>query len=261
MAGKWHLGHEPEHFPHARGFERSFSMLFGGASYWSDMFGMLADQEEIAEYVLDEKRLEELPKDFYATRSYTDFLIESIRENRGDGKPFLAYLAFTAPHDPLHVPEPWLSKYRGSYNDGYEVLKAKRASAAKRMGLVSDTAQAPVRYRMVKAWDSLNKEQQALESRGMEVYAGMVNNMDYHFGRVVKFLKDIGEYEDTIVIFLSDNGTNPWNSEDYPGNRGSKWFAQFDKNSAIWAGWQPCKQRVPGGELPVNPRQAFRLTL
>ncbi len=230
MAGKWHLGHEPEHFPHARGFERSFSLLFGGASYWSDMFGMMAEQEEIAEYVLDEKRLTELPKDFYATRSYTDFLIESIRENRGDGKPFLAYLAFTTPHDPLHVPEPWLSKYRGKYNDGYEVLKAKRARAAKRMGLVSANAQMPERYHMLKAWDSLSKGQQALESRAMEVYAGMVNNMDYHFGRVVKFLKDIGEYENTIVIFLSDNGPNPWYSEDYPGNSGSKWFAQFDNN-------------------------------
>ena len=64
----------------------------------------------------------------------------------------------------------------------------------------------------------------------MEVYAGMVNNMDYHFGRVVKFLKDIGEYDNTIVIFLSDNGPNPWYSEDYPGNRGSKWYAQFDNS-------------------------------
>ena len=104
MAGKWHLGHEPEHFPHARGFERSFSMLFGGASYYSDMFGMMAVHEEIADYVQDDKKLEELPGDFYATRSYTDFLIESIRKNQGDGKPFLAYLAFTTPHDPLHVP-------------------------------------------------------------------------------------------------------------------------------------------------------------
>jgi len=68
MAGKWHLGHDPEQFPHARGFERSFSMLFGGASYWSDMFGMLAVHEEVAEYVLDDKRLEELPGDFYCQR-------------------------------------------------------------------------------------------------------------------------------------------------------------------------------------------------
>jgi arylsulfatase len=235
MAGKWHLGKEPDYWPHARGFERSFSMLFGGASYWSDMFGMMAVHEEIADYVQGDKKLDALPGGFYATRSYTDFLIESIRENRGDGKPFLAYLAFTTPHDPLHVPEPWLSKYRGSYDDGYEALKAQRAAAAKQRGLISDSTPMPERYHpelyeWVTAWDSLTKEQQALESRAMEVYAGMVNNMDYHFGRIVKFLKDIGEYENTIVIFLSDNGPNPWYSEEYPGNRGSKWFAQFDNS-------------------------------
>ena len=235
MAGKWHLGKEPDYWPHARGFERSFSMLFGGSSYWSDMFGMMAVHEEIADYVQDDKKLEELPGDFYATRSYTDFLIESIRKNQKDDKPFLAYLAFTTPHDPLQVPEPWLSKYRGSYDGGYEVLKAKRAEAAKQRGLISGSSPMPERYHpefyeWVTAWDSLTKEQQALESRGMEVYAGMVNNMDYHFGRVVNFLKDIGEYDNTIVIFLSDNGPNPWSSEDYPGNRGSKWYAQFDNS-------------------------------
>ena len=262
MAGKWHLGHEPENFPHARGFERSFSMLFGGASYWSDMFGMLAVHEEVAEYVLDDKRLEELHRDFYATRSYTDFLIESIRENRDDGKPFLAYLAFTAPHDPMHVPEPWLSKYRGNYDDGYEVLKAQRAAAAKQGGLVPDSAPMPERYHGVKAWDSHTREQQAIESRGMEVYAGMVNNMDYHFGRVVKYLKDIGEYDNTIVIFLSDNGPNPWYSEDYPGNLGSKWFAQFD-NSIDNLG-HPMSHYAYGmgwGSASAGPLDLFKMTV
>jgi arylsulfatase len=67
---------------------------------------------------LDDQELDALPGDFYATRSYTDFLIDAIRENRVDDKPFLAYLAFTTPHDPLHVPEPWLSNYRGQYDDG-----------------------------------------------------------------------------------------------------------------------------------------------
>jgi arylsulfatase len=262
MAGKWHLGHEPKNFPHARGFERSFSMLFGGASYWSDMSGLMSPHEEIAEYVLDDKRLKELPKDFYATRSYSDFLIESIRDNQSDGQPFLAYLAFTAPHDPLHVPEPWLSQYRGNYDDGYEVLKAKRATAAKRMGLISDSAKMPERHHMLKAWDSLSKDQQALESRGMEVFAGIVSNIDYHFGRVVKYLKDIGEYENTIVIFLSDNGSNPWDSEDYPGNRGSKWFGEFDNslenmghpNShfAYGMGW---------GSAGVGPLSLFKMTV
>ena len=262
MAGKWHLGHEPEYFPYARGFERSFSMLFGGASYWSDMIGMLSGQEEIAEYVMDGKRLEELPEDFYATRSYADFLIESIRENRADGKPFFAYLAFTAPHDPIHVPEPWLSMYRGYYDEGYEVLKAERTAGAKRMGVVPDNAQMPERFHQLKPWDSLSKEQKALESRAMEVYAGMMNNMDYHYGRVVEFLKDIEEYDNTIVIFLSDNGPNPWFSEDYPGNRGSDWFAQFD-NSIHNLG-HPMSHYAYGmgwGSASAGPLDLFKMTV
>jgi len=261
MAGKWHLGHKPEYYPSARGFERSFSMLNGGASYWSDMTG-LVEAEEFVKYVEDDKVLDKLPGEFYATRSFADSLIESIRENRGDGKPFFAYLAFTAPHDPMHVPEPWLSKYRGRYDDGYEVLKAKRAAAAKQKGLIPGDALMPERYHMLKAWNSLSKEQQALESRGMEVYAGMVDNMDYHFGRVVKFLKDIGEYENTIVIFLSDNGPNPWDSEDYPGNKGSEWFAQFD-NSIDNLG-HPMSHYAYGmgwGSASAGPLDLFKMTV
>lgn len=79
--------------------------------------------------------------------------------------------------------------------------------------------------------DSLADKDKQRESRAMEVYAGMINNMDYHFGRVVRFLKDIGEYDNTIIIFLSDNGPNPWYSEDYPGNAGSEWFSQFDNST------------------------------
>jgi len=262
MAGKWHLGHSPGQYPHDRGFERSFSMLFGGASYWSDMSGLLAVHEETADYVLDDKKLDELPDDFYATRSYADHLINSIRSHRGDGKPFFAYLAFTAPHDPMHVPEPWLSKYRGDYDDGYEVLKERRAARTKQLGLVPDGADAPARHAMLPAWESLSKKQRALGSRGMEVYAGMLDNMDYHFGRVVSFLKDIGEYENTVIIFLSDNGPNPWSSEDYPGNRGSEWFGQFDNgienighpmsHYAYGMGW---------GSASAGPLDLFKMTV
>jgi arylsulfatase len=129
------------------------------------------------------------------------------------------------------------------------------------MGLISDKAQMPKNHKMLKTWDSLSKEQQAIESRGMEIYAGMVNNMDYHYGRVVNFLKDIGEYDNTIVIFLSDNGSNPWYSEDYPGNRGSEWFAQFDNsidnlgnpnsNYAYGFGW---------GSASSGPLDLFKMT-
>jgi arylsulfatase len=229
MAGKWHLGHEPELYPGARGFERTLALLYGGASHWDDMSGLMKDEDPAA-YVLDGRKLDRLPADFYSSRSYADFLMNAIRENRGDGRPFLAYLAFTSPHDPMHVPEPWLSKYRGRYDDGYEVLKERRAEAARRLGLVSGRAPTPPRHPMIRPWDSLSDAERTLSSRGMEVYAGMVENLDYHFGRVVNFLKDIGEYDNTVIVFCSDNGPNPWFSEDYPGNRGSDWIAQFDNS-------------------------------
>ena len=120
--------------------------------------------------------------------------------------------------------------YRGDYDDGYEVLKERRAERARQLGVVSDDARTPTPHPMVEAWGTLSEEKQELYARAMEVYAGMVTNMDYHFGRVVSFLKDIGEYENTVILFLSDNGPNPWFSEDYPGNRGSKFMAQFDNS-------------------------------
>jgi arylsulfatase A-like enzyme len=233
MAGKWHLGDEPEHFPHARGFERSFSMLQGGASHWSDMIGLNAKTRRIAKYSMNGKALDELPADFYSSRSYADFLIDAIRQNREDGKPFLAYFAPTVAHDPIHVPEPWLSKYRGQYDDGYEALKTSRIAGAKRAGLIPKNAPAPRLHPNTMAWDSLSSDKQALESRTMEAYAGMVENMDYHIGRIINYLKDTGEYDNTIIIFTSDNGPNPWYPVRYPGNSdkaGTEWMNQFDNS-------------------------------
>ena len=232
MAGKWHLGDEPEHFPHARGFERSFSMLQGGASHWNDMAGLQAGIQPVAKYVLDENVLDELPGDFYSSRSYADFLIEAIRKNQGDGQPFFAYFAPTAAHDPIHVPEPWLSKYRGQYDDGYEALKARRIAGAKREGLIPESAPAPGLHPTARPWDSLSIGEKSRESRTMEAYAGMIEAMDYHIGRIIVFLMDIGEYDNTIIVFTSDNGPNPLYADEYPGNEGTEWMRQFDNSFA-----------------------------
>jgi arylsulfatase A-like enzyme len=229
MSGKWHLGHEPGTLPFDRGFERSFSMLVGGASHWADMLGILP-RDDPAKYTRDGKFLDNLAADFYSSKSYADFLIDAIRENRGGGKPFFAYLAFTAPHDPVHVPEPWLSKYRGKYDAGYEVLKAKRWEAAKQKGVVPHGAELAARHPMITPWNKLSEDKRSVEVRGMEVYAGMLEAMDYHFGRVVDFLKDIGEFDNTVIIFLSDNGANPWYSDEYPGAAESEFRDQFDNS-------------------------------
>ncbi len=262
MSGKWHLGEEPEHLPVARGFDQSFSMLYGGASYWHDMGGILAVKQEVAMYVRNDQELESLPKDFYATRSYTDTLMDMIRENRGDGKPFLAYLAFTAVHDPLHVPEPWLSMYEGEYEDGFATLKARRSEGAKRTGVFPSGAAAAELHPLARSWDSFSDEEKAFQSKAMEVYAGMVANMDYHLGRMIDFLKDIGEYENTVIIFFSDNGSNPGRNEDYsPGEAGKKFLSQFDNSTDNLGRYFSHYAYGPGwGSACSGPLNYFKLT-
>lgn len=229
MAGKWHLGHDPDYYPFNRGFEQTLSMLYGGASHYDDMNGIM-EVETPAYYTLNGERIHELPATFYSSRSYADFLMDAIRSNRGDGKPFLGYFALTSPHDPLHVPEPWKSKYHSVYDEGYELLRERRTAAAKELGLVPQDAPLSDMQPQVKPWNELSSEEQAVETRGMEVYAGMVDNLDYHVGRVLDFLDDIGELDNTVIFFLSDNGSNPWYSEEYPGNAEGEWFKQFDNS-------------------------------
>ncbi len=228
MAGKWHLGHGQGHRPYDRGFERTFSLMNGGASHWNDMNPLF--ESDVITYTKNGQEIDTLPGDFFSSRSYPDFLMNSIRENRGDGKPFFAYLSFTAPHDPIHAPEPWRSKYKGQYVDGYEALRNKRVEGAEKAGVFPANVAVTERHSMVKPWSSLTEEEKAWQQVQMEVYAGMVDNLDYHFGRVVQFLKDIGEYDNTVIIFFSDNGSNPWDSQDYPGNRDGDWFKQFDNS-------------------------------
>lgn len=225
MAGKWHLGHGDSNIPGARGFDKSFSLLNGGASHFNDMAG-LTDDEHV-EYTMNGKKIKDLPKEFYSTRSYTDFLINAVRDSKDDN-PFFAYLSFSAPHDPLHVPEPWLSKYNGVYNDGYEKLRERRINSIKEIGLIPKDAKVPLMNKTVKPWDTYSEDEKVYESRKMEIYAGMVENIDYHIGRMLEFLTDIGELDNTIILFLSDNGSNPWDNTQYPGNDDGVYLSQFD---------------------------------
>jgi arylsulfatase len=229
MAGKWHLGHKKGDLPYDRGFEKSYSLMNGGASHFNDMNPLF--ESDVIVYTKNGQQIDTLPGDFFSSRSYADFLMNSIRENRGDGKPFLAYLSFAAPHDPMHVPEPWRTKYKGQYAEGYEALRNKRVEGAKKAGVFPANVDASGRHAMVKPWSSLTEEEKAWQQAQMEVFAGMVDNLDYHLGRVVQFLKDIGEYDNTVIILFSDNGSNPWDSEEYPGNREGDFLKQFDNST------------------------------
>jgi arylsulfatase A-like enzyme len=201
MAGKWHLGATPERGPHARGFKRVFASLDGAAHLGSwDWRGpqdaRFFDQDEIVT----------VGKDWYSTRDYTKKMIGYIEQDRAEGKPFFAWLAYTAPHWPLQAPKQTIAKFKGKYDEGYEALYAKRFARQKQLGLLPKDAKPIDNARYNPRWSDLAPEQKKLEARHMEIYAAMVSDLDTYVGEVIAYLKKIGEFDNTFIMFMSDNG-------------------------------------------------------
>ncbi|MFK7895206.1 MAG: arylsulfatase [Myxococcota bacterium] len=204
MAGKWHLGFERTQWPAARGFERDLAMLAGGTfTYWDPSVSWLPTLDPM-KFTRNGELLDELPPDFYSTRAYTDSIIENIDEQRGDGNPFFAFVSYQAPHTPLGLPDGWLERYRGRYDLGYDELRAGRLKRMKEIGLIDDGVAVP--DSSTAPWTTLPIEQRKQSARAMEIYAGIVENMDFHVGRLLDHLEETGVRDNTLVIFFSDNG-------------------------------------------------------
>jgi len=204
MTGKWHLGKRPENIPRARGFERDFSLLDGGGNYWG-MENVVAISPKLV-FTEDGLYLKELPKNYYATKTYTDKMIEFIEEDRKDGKPFFAYVAHQAPHDPYHLPRKWRNRHVGEYDQGWDGVRRKRLQRQIELGILVDDTQLAERMWFVPNPSLLAPAPRAILGMKMELYAGMVENMDHHIGRLVEYLKSIGEYDNTLFILFGDNG-------------------------------------------------------
>ncbi|WP_380873980.1 arylsulfatase [Sphingomonas sp. DBB INV C78] len=203
LSGKWHLGDTATSIPAARGFDRSFALMPAGASHYS---GAEADAFSVVEtaYQEDGVAVAELPADFYSSDYYTDRLIGYLGE-RPAGQPFFAYLPFTAPHWPIQAPAECIAKYRGRYDAGPEVLRAERLERQVAMGLCPADV---IAHDFVggEPWDTLSAEERAWSARAMEAYAGMVDRIDWNVGRIVDHLRETGELDNTLILFLSDNG-------------------------------------------------------
>ena len=203
MSGKWHLGLEEDTGPAARGFDRSFALIDAGGGHFTEM-GLDLNQPK-ARYREDGKPVP-LPKDFYSTRTYTDKLLDYLKEDRNDGEPFFAYLAYTAPHWPLQAPEDSLAKYKGTYDSGYDELLLRRLQRMQALGLIDGELLRQPRLPGEPAWQDLTSEQRRVEARKMELYAAMVDDIDKHVGRVIEYLETAGEFDNTFIFFMSDNG-------------------------------------------------------
>jgi arylsulfatase len=204
MAGKWHLGTRAEDSPARHGFDQSFDLAQGGGNHYG--LDLAKDGKPGTTYWENGQQLASLPAGFYSSDTYATKLIEQL--GRADrAKPFFAYLTFTAPHWPLQAPDEDVARYRGRYDEGFEVLRARRLARLKALGLVAanvtphDLVLPPGRR-----WADLSAPERKEQARLMEIYAAMVDRMDQNVGRVIAHLKATGQYDNTIILFTADNG-------------------------------------------------------
>lgn len=197
MTGKWHLGiHRQSSWPRQRGFDKFFGGLTGAFNYFrpGGNRGLTRDNEPF-----------EVPKEFYTTDAFTDEACRYISEvTTEDDRPFFLYLAYNAPHWPLNSKWEQYLKYRDTYRDGWEPLMDRRFAKQKALGMwPADTERAP---HVGPAWDSLKPKQRQNLAARMAAYAGCIDSIDQNIGKFVSHLKSLDQWENTVLIFLSDNG-------------------------------------------------------
>jgi len=252
MTGKWHMGKAPERIPRARGFERDFSLLDGGGNYW-DMRNVTALSPRLV-FTEDGFYLSELPKDYYATRTYTDKMIDFIEANRGDGRPFFAYVSHQAPHDPYHLPREWRGRHVGAYDGGWDRVRRERLERQIELGVMAEGTELSERMWFVPDPSQLAPASLALLGMKMELYAGMMENFDHHVGRLVDYLKSVGEYENTIFIVFGDNGAEGTDLfETIAGTPGTLNALSAAKN---WSQTHPKAWGDPGSFVGYGPMWA-----
>lgn len=264
ISGKWHLGLRKDKAPRSRGFERAFALLPGASNH----FGWEPQLEDNAPeapkmfsmnyplHIDDDEYVNQLPEGWYSSESYGDILLQYLKDWNVDNsksddsehRPFFAYYPFSAPHWPLQAPQEYIKHYRGMYDDGPDALRLRRLERLKELDLVDkDVEPHPVVAAEVPEWSEMSAEKREMSSRAMEVYAGMVECIDHNVGKVVNYLEEIGELENTFVIFLSDNGAEGGAHEANPAFHGGpmaylqKYYDnQLDNlgnyNSFIWYG-------------------------
>ncbi|MCS7043683.1 MAG: arylsulfatase [Bryobacteraceae bacterium] len=198
MSGKWHVGERRPHWPCDRGFDRSFSLISGASSYFRLDPGRVM--------ALNDRPYTPPEKGFYMTDAITDHAAEMVRAAASRPRPFFLYLAYTAPHWPLHALPEDIEKYRGRFLRGWDRLRAERYERMAAMGLIDRAWPLAPRDEGVPAWDSLSRREQEEWDLRMAVYAAQVDRMDRGIGRVLREIEQAGRLDNTLVLFFSDNG-------------------------------------------------------
>ena len=203
MSGKWDLGDVDGYRPEFRGFDRSFALVTGSgpffAEYFRDAFDYWEDGRELTP--------DDVPEDFYATGHFTDKMLEYL-QSTDEGTPWFAYMPYNAPHWPLQLPDDWLDRYAGRYDAGYDALREQRFARATEVGILPAGATLDGFEPSVEPWSNLSPEEQRRYSRAQEIFAGMFEYLDMSIGRVVEYLEESGQLDNTVIVFTADHGAS-----------------------------------------------------
>jgi arylsulfatase/uncharacterized sulfatase len=204
ITGKWNVGSERYNLPDKRGFDRSIVQGDTGSDNWDPTQRYLPHSAKVDWF--ENGKETAMPKEYYSSQYFVDRTIDYLSAGAKDAKPFFAYVGFQANHVPLQAPREFIDKYKGKYKDGWTALRESRRNKAAELGLIPPGTPM-ARMNTTRDWDALSDQDKLYEQRRMEVYAGMADAMDFHVGRLITHLKRTGEYDNTVFVFLSDNGS------------------------------------------------------
>jgi arylsulfatase len=213
ISGKWHQ----VPLPTTRGFDRYYGLADGCSNFFNP--GVQARPGEglpgrkrssLRRWAIEDKVImgyTSPDKKFYHTDVFTDYAMDRLDEYKDEDKPFVLYLPYTAPHYPLHAWPEDIAKYRGKYKIGWDKIREQRFKRMNKMGIIGPNHK--LTPRASKAWDDLSEEQQDAEDLKMAVYAAMIDRVDQNLGRLFAKVKELGEWDNTLIMFLTDNGACP----------------------------------------------------
>jgi len=205
LSGKWHLGRGKQTHPFHRGFDRYYGLLDGCCNFFNPVQPDPAFKGgRVRSFGHDDRLITEFPSDFYTTDAFTDHAAKCIRDFAQTDKPFFLHVCYTAPHYPLHAKPEDIAKYEGKYAQGWEQLRRARHERQLETGLIDPDWKLPALEPRAKAWS--DAPHRAWQQDRMEVYAAMIDSMDQNIGRLLTALEETGQADNTVVMFLSDNG-------------------------------------------------------
>ncbi|MEM1444294.1 MAG: arylsulfatase [Verrucomicrobiota bacterium] len=210
ITGKWHVGSAPAQWPLERGFDRFYGTPQGGGHHYRNLPNR--------DLVLNDEIIP-MPEEWYSTTAFTDYAIQFFEEGVDSGQPVFLYLAYTAPHWALHAPDEEIAKFRGRYANGWEPVRKARFERQREMGLFPEGTKLSPPDRKVPEWSEV-EDQDEVDLR-MATHAAMVHLVDEGVGRLVAKLKELDQFENTLILFLSDNGASAESGVlGFTGNRG-----------------------------------------